>query len=148
LVNRVWSQFFGRGIVNPVDDMHDGNPASHPELLRDLATQFAAGGFDIKDLIRAVCNSHAYQRTSRASAATDADQHLFGRKAVKPVTPEQLYDCWEQVVGKQNGRGDRLRAKGQGPITPRSAFVTFFQVDETADPTEYQAGIPQALRLM
>src|SRR5262249_35647628 len=63
MVNRTWYQLFGRGIVNPVDDMHDGNAPSHPELLRELTQQFVAGGFDLKDLIRAVCNSQAYQRT-------------------------------------------------------------------------------------
>ena len=65
MVNRIWAQFFGRGLVNPVDDMHDGNPPSHPELLADLAEQFAANGFDLKYLFRAVCNSEAYQRTSK-----------------------------------------------------------------------------------
>ena len=61
MVNRIWNQYFGRGLVNPVDDMHDGNPASHPELLQELADGFAAG-FDVKGLYRTVCNSAAYQR--------------------------------------------------------------------------------------
>jgi hypothetical protein len=151
LVNRVWGQFFGHGFVNPVDDFRDDNPASHPELLRDLSARFAAGGFDVKGLIRVVCNTRAYQRTSRPSsaAAGDDDVRLFGRLAVKPLTPEQLYDSLEQVVGKAEGKPDRPRPqKAPGAATPRSAFVNFFRADDTADPTEYQAGIPQALRLM
>jgi hypothetical protein len=150
LVNRLWGQFFGRGFVNPVDDMHDGNPASHPELLRDLAAACAEDGFDVKDMVRAICNSQAYQRTSKVSIDTgDADQRLFGRMAIKPLTPEQLYDSLEQVLGKPEGRVvDRPKGQRPGATTPRSAFVNFFAVDETADPTEYQAGIPQALRLM
>src|SRR5262249_12097166 len=51
MVNRVWAHFFGRGIVNPVDDMHEGNPASHPELLAALTEQFKRNGFDVKYLI-------------------------------------------------------------------------------------------------
>jgi hypothetical protein len=149
LVNRVWGQLFGRGFTNPVDDFRDDNPVSHPELLRELSAQFAAGGFDVKDLVRAVCLSQAYQRTSRAPAeGDDADVRLFGRMAIKPLTPEQLYDSLEEVLGKSAERGERPRGGKLGPVTPRTAFVNFFQVDETLDPTEYQAGIPQALRLM
>src|SRR5207248_11449715 len=48
MTNRLWAHFFGRGIVEPVDDMHEGNPPSHPELLQELAGQFAANGFDVK----------------------------------------------------------------------------------------------------
>ena len=55
MVNRAWFQLFGRGLVNPVDDMdNDANPASHPQLLVDLADQFASSGFDLKKLYRAL----------------------------------------------------------------------------------------------
>jgi hypothetical protein len=150
MVNRVWGQFFGHGFTNPVDDFRDDNPVSHPELVRELSAQFAATGFDVKDLVRAVCLSQAYQRTSRPSTAAgdDADVRLFGRMAIKPLTPEELYDSLELVLGPSAARGERPRGQKGGPVTPRTAFVNFFQVDETADPTEYQAGIPQALRLM
>jgi hypothetical protein len=150
MVNRVWGQFFGRGFVNPVDDLRADNPPSHPELLQELAEQFAAGGFDVKDLVRAICLSQAYQRSSRAAAGGggDDDLRLFGRMALKPLTPEQLYDSLEQVLGKAEGKPQPPRGKKPGGATPRDAFVRFFNVDDTADPTEYQAGIPQALRLM
>ena len=86
IVNRVWSQLFGRGIVNPVDDMHDGNPASHPELLTTLTQQFKNNGYDLKHLLRAICNSEAYQRTSKPAAGNeDADPRLFSRAAVRPL---------------------------------------------------------------
>src|SRR5262249_25893029 len=65
MVNRTWSHFFGRGFVNPVDDMHEDNRPSHPELLKEMSDQFTANGFDVKYLIRAICNSQAYQRTSK-----------------------------------------------------------------------------------
>ena len=47
ITNRMWAQFFGRGIVNTIDDMHEGNVPSHPEVLQTLAGQFAANGFDL-----------------------------------------------------------------------------------------------------
>src|SRR5439155_15355018 len=77
MVNRMWGQYFGHGFVNPIDNMHDANPASHPELLQEMAHQFAANGFDLKYLIRAVCNSQTYQRTSKPFGGNEDDNTLF-----------------------------------------------------------------------
>ncbi len=155
MVNRTWAQFFGRGIVNPVDDMHDGNAPSHPQLLADLSAQLVAGGFDLKQLIRGICNSRAYQRTSKPSGGNrDAGPELFSRMAVKVLTPEQLYDSLEQVLGpiprpaRPRPPQNAVAAAVLRNITPRTQFVNFFKGDDNADPTEYQAGIPQVLRMM
>jgi hypothetical protein len=147
MINRTWHQFFGRGFVMPVDDLHEDNVASHPELLEALAGQFVANQFDLKYLIRAICLSQTYQRTSKP-AGNESDKTLFSRMAIKVLTPEQLYDSLQQVLG----RTDPPRAGGRfaglrGQFNPREAFVNFFSVEEN-DPTEYAAGIPQALRLM
>jgi hypothetical protein len=155
MVNRMWGHFFGRGFVNPVDDMHDKNPASHPVLLDVLAGQFAKGGFDVKDLARAICNSQTYQRTSKPVGDNENDDALFSHMAIKVMSPEQLFDSLESVVGGQktkpraaaNGKKPNP-AKKKNPAGARMAFVTFFQTEDGADPTEFQWGIPQALRLM
>jgi hypothetical protein len=152
MVNRLWYQFFGRGFVTPVDDIHDGNPASHPELLQELAKQFADGGFDVKNMIRTICNSEAYQRSGKPIAGNeDADIRLFSHAAIRPLTGEELYDSLERVTGP----AERARPAGRpgmgqrgGPVGGRAQFTAFFQGDDNADPTEYQAGIPQVLRLM
>jgi len=152
MVNRLWAQYFGRGIVNPVDDMEAATPASHPELLDELAHQFAANGFDVKYLVRAICTSDAYQRSSKPTKDNaEAGAHLYSRMAVKALTPEQLYDSLGTVLGKQEeGRGNRpakgAAAKG-APVGARAQFVAFFNLDDV-DPMEYQAGIPQVLNLM
>jgi hypothetical protein len=153
-VNRMWFHFFGRGLVNPVDDMHDGNPASHPELLAALAEQFKQNDYDLKHLIRGICASQAYQRTSRPCPGNEEDVELFSHMAIKALAPEQLYDSLTAVVGDR-GRGagafgvKKNVAKGKGqPRTPREQFITFFRTTEDPDPTEYGGGIPQALRLM
>src|SRR5262249_34063385 len=88
-VNRTWSQLFGRGLVTPVDNMHDGNPPSHPALLELLAAEFVASGFDVKHLVRCICNSQAYQRTSRSAAGNEADAVLFSGMAGKRIGPER-----------------------------------------------------------
>ena len=150
LVNKVWGHFFGRGLVNPVDDMHADNPASHPELLATLTEQFKRSGFDVKYLIRAIVSSETYQRTSRPLARNASDRELFSHMAVRALTPEQLYDSLTSVVGPP-GRGVFPKKKGgirKGPFGPRQQFVNFFGVEGGGDPLEYQAGIPQALRLM
>jgi hypothetical protein len=154
MVNRLWAQFFGRGLVNPIDDMHEGNQPSHPQLLAELSARFTASGFDVKQFIRALCNSEAYQRTSKPVPGNrDAVPELFSRMAVKVLTPEQLYDSLVQILGAPNQanfrRNPAIAAAARfRNITPRMLFVAFFKGDDNAEPTEYQAGIPQVLRLM
>src|SRR5262249_33437053 len=148
MANRLWAQFMGRGIVNPVDDMHDANAASHPELLQDLGRQFANSGFDVKYMVRAICNSETYQRSCKPKGNNgDAAPEAYARMQIKTLTPEQLYDSWTGIVtadgrgargGKQRGRGNNVR----------EVFVNFFAAEDGADPTEYQVGIPQVLQLM
>jgi hypothetical protein len=150
MVNRVWSQMFGRGIINPVDDMHEDRVASHPELLKGLSEQFAASGFDLKNLYRAICNSEPYQRTSKSVTGNGTDVELYSHQNIKVMTPEQLYDSLAAVLGApQQERGARpANAGNRGPVGPREQFVAFFDPGEGAKPTDYEVGIPQALRLM
>jgi hypothetical protein len=148
MVNRTWAQLFGRGFVNPIDDMHEDAIASHPELLDALTREFVKSGFDVKHLVRSICTSKAYQRTSKASGS-EADPALFARMAVKVMTPEQLFDSLGRVTGF-----DRQMDRAQAPKRPngggpRDQFVQFFLAGaEQASATEYEAGIPQALKLM
>src|SRR6185436_12640832 len=60
-VNRTWSYFFGRGIIEPVDDIRASNPPSNPALLDALTAEFVRGGFDVRKLMRTICQSRAYQ---------------------------------------------------------------------------------------
>ncbi|GIW79483.1 MAG: hypothetical protein KatS3mg105_1290 [Gemmatales bacterium] len=147
MVNRMWGQFFGRGIVHPVDDMHEGNPPTNPELLTLLAEQFKANGFDLHYLIRAICQTKAYQRTSKPAGNNKDDKLFYSHMAVKVMTPEMLYDSLQSVMG--NNRPPVNRGKKPRPgNSARDQFAIFFRTDEGIDPTEYSAGIPQALRLM
>jgi hypothetical protein len=152
MVNRMWAHFFGRGFVNPIDDIHDDNPASHPELFAAVAEQFKRNNFDIKYLARAFILSSAYQRTSRPAKGNEGDGELFSHMYIKTLSPEQLYDSITQAVGPpKGGFGGGPPAggkKGPGFGGPRGQFINFFRVEEGADPMEYQDGIPQALRLM
>lgn len=142
MVNRMWNQFFGRGLVHPADDMHEGNPPSHPELLEALTEQFKAHDFDLRYLVRAICLSDTYQRSSKPRTENLQDDKLFSRMLIKVLTPEQLFDSLVVATGNP---GDRRQGK---PVkNPRAEFVSFFR-SESSDATDYTRGIPQALRLM
>ena len=99
LVNRYWKHFFGRGIVEPEDDLRVTNPASHPELLRTLADGFVASGFDIKQLVRTIVNSKTYQLSSLPNDHNARDRQNFSRYYPKRLTAETLYDGLHQVAG-------------------------------------------------
>src|SRR5262249_16662095 len=73
-VNRMWSPFFGRGFVNPIDDFRPDNPAVCGEALDLLAAEFTKGGYDLKHLIRVICATKAYQRTSDAMPENKEDE--------------------------------------------------------------------------
>ena len=151
MVNRMWAHFFGRGFVNPINDMHDGNPATHPELLLALTEQFKRQDYDLKYLVKAMLMSEAYRRTSKPAASNEEDTELFSRMYIKAMSPGQLFDSIAQAVGPVKGgpaKGGAAAGKKGVPRTPRDQFITFFRVEEGSDPLEYQSGIPQALHLM
>ena len=68
--NRVWAHFMGVGIVEPVDDFRVSNPASNPELLDELGKRFTDSKYDLKQLVRDICNSRTYQRPPSGTRAT------------------------------------------------------------------------------
>ncbi len=154
LVNRMWAQFFGRGFVNPVDNFHDDNPASHPALLRLLADEFRASGHDLKHLIRCICNSQAYQRSSRPLSGNENDKELFSHMVVKVLGPESIYDSLAIVLSIDPSarpaapKGAAVKSKGP-PLSPREEFIHFFRTRaEAAEAGEFSHGIPQFLKRM
>jgi hypothetical protein len=123
--------------------MHAGNVPSHPELLEQLSRRFAESGFDLKLLCRAIANSRTYQQTSRPGARGDAEVKLFARMSIKVLTAEQLYDSLVTILGppaKASSIDQRWNA--------RQEFCQFFGAGGDPEPTRYDRGIPQMLRLM
>ena len=98
-VNRMWSLFFGRGFVNPVDDFRSTNPPSHPELLRLLATDFADHGYRLKRLIRLIVNSRTYQLSSATNDTNQADRMNYSHTLPRPLDAEILLDAITDVTG-------------------------------------------------
>jgi len=94
IVNRMWGVFFGRGFVNPIDDFNDENQPSNPELLDELAARFKHYNYDLKKLIRWICNSNPYNLSYVANRTNDKPEHevLFSRMVMKAMSPEQLFE--------------------------------------------------------
>ena len=99
LVNRMWKQFMGRGIVEPVDDFRQTNPPSNPDLLDALARDFIANGYDLKRLIRAITSSRTYQLSSVPNEANRDDTTGHSRYYARRLTAEQLLDSISLATG-------------------------------------------------
>ena len=151
MVNRTWASLFGHGLIDPIDDMIAKNEPSHPELLDELAGQFIASGFDVKALIRSIALSKTYQRSSKPNDSNKSDSEFFSHQAVRQLGAEQLFDSLAVVLGSgAPAKGDAKRKDKKGmPGNQRAAFAQFYLAGaEEPSPLEFEAGIPQALRLM
>jgi hypothetical protein len=98
-VNRVWSQFFKRGIVDPVDDFRDSNPPSIDSLLDALTADFIQHGFDRKHLIRTIMTSNTYQASVSPTATNENDGQYFSHHIPRLLHSEQLLDAVSRSLG-------------------------------------------------
>jgi len=92
-VNRVWYHLLGRGLVDPVDDFRDSNPAASDEVLDALARDFVRNGFDVKRVIRTVLNSRTYQLTAATNERNKDDERFFSHAVTKLLPAEVLLDA-------------------------------------------------------
>lgn len=145
LVNRMWAHFMGRGFVFPVDDFGPHNPPSHPELLDRLAEEFKASGYDLKKLIGWIMASEAYHLSSVTNPSNEKDDSLFSHMALKPMTPEQLFDSLLVATSAHKaGGGDDTDRRRDAWMRQ---FIFAFANDEGEEST-FQGTIPQALMMM
>jgi hypothetical protein len=139
--NRLWAYFLGTGLVEPIDDLRPENPPSNPELLDELAAQFAAHQFDLKFLIRAIIASRVYQLSSAKSHPSQDEPQMFARMALKGLSPEQLFDSLCQATGFR----DKTRVS-RNRDTVHSELLNLFASQDKR--TEFQTSILQSLLLM
>jgi hypothetical protein len=155
-VNRFWFLMLGRGLVHPVELDHPANPPSHPELLKMLADEFAAGKFDVKAFVREVALSQTYQRSSELpKGVSEVPEDNFAVAILRPLSPEQmawsmmqgtgLLDAERKAQGKTSNE-DALYARFAGNEAP---FVSLFgsQAGEPAS-ADFQATLDQTLFLL
>lgn len=102
LANIVWTHFFGKGIVEPVDDVRVSNPAANDELLQELAKRFSANKYDFRKLIRDICTSRTYQLVTQPNETNELDSRNFARASVRRLRAEVLLDVVSQVTETKN----------------------------------------------
>ena len=153
-VNRIWNQFHGRSFTPVVDDMGTHSPPTHPALLDRLSEEFVQSQYDIKQLIRWVCNSDSYHLTSRFSEGNSKDNPeageipLFSRMYVKPMSPEQLYDSLVVATQGQLAGGPTLDQSDQTRDQWLRQFVVSFDTEENDETSTLDGSITQSLLMM
>ena len=100
--NWVWSQLFGKGLVDPPDDMSRANPPVHPELLDALARHFVASKFNLRDLVRTIAVSETYGLSSATLPGNERDTRLFSHQLARPLTAHQMADALAQATDVAN----------------------------------------------
>ncbi len=107
ITNRVWANYLGVGLVEPVDDMRVTNPASNQELLERAAEYLVEYEFDLKKLMRVILSSATYQRSSVAVEGNVADKRFYSRYYPRRLQAEVLLDAVSQVTGVSSVFKDR-----------------------------------------
>ena len=146
IVNRIWAQYMGRGLVHPVDNLSASNKPSHPELLDTMAKQLVAHQFDLKWLIRELVSSKTYQLSGFGSG--EPAPVWFPHARSRPLSAEELVESWQVVTGylsaeSSSGKkidADRFRPLGNGYI------LQFFGNPNTGT-GDFQGGLREHLYL-
>ncbi|MBI4658163.1 MAG: DUF1553 domain-containing protein [Verrucomicrobia bacterium] len=163
IANRIWANFFGAGLVQPVDDLRVTNPASHEKLLSAAANFLADHKFDLKALIRAILRSETYQRSSQALPENAADTRFYSHYYPRRLMAEVLLDAYSQVTGvptefvtdlrnANRGLGDKYPLGFRALQLPDTRIASYFlrsfgrpdrektcECERTSEPTMAQA---------
>jgi hypothetical protein len=138
-VNRLWGMLFGAGIVNPVDDLGDHNPPAHAGVLDELADFFAAGGWNHRDVLRAITRTRAY-------GLAGGEGRLFAAMPLEPLNAVQLYNSLATTFRARRLGPEMRQFNNVGSLTAEQ-FVAKFRTAPGQE-REYTAGIPQAITMM
>jgi len=150
-VNRTWAMLMGAGFTFPIDDMGPHTPVSHPELLEDLTAAFVQSHYDVHRLVRWICQSDAYQLSSRSSHQQpdeDAgDRPLFAQMKVKSLSAEQMFDSLKiasgvtpvELMDSSNHRSRENWLK---------QFYSAIDTEENSEASTFDGSLPQVLMMM
>ncbi len=131
IVNRVWAHYFGRGIVDPPDDLSPLNPPSHPELLDELSRRFIEHKFDLKWLHRVILSSRTYQQSGASTDENRMDHVNYAYFYYRRLPAEVLMDALDQATGTSENMDMKYYHWPENvrtveiPYRPRNTFVNF-----------------------
>jgi hypothetical protein len=153
-VNRLWRALFGRGLVEPADDLRATNPPTHPELLDRLADDFVNSGFDLRHTLRLLALSETYGRSGAILPDNAVDDRFYSRSYTRPVEPEVAADMIADVTDVPN-QFDRRPAGTRAvalfdPHTPAPSLEILGRCvrDAPCDPGAAGGGLPARLHLL
>lgn len=129
VANRIWEHFFGAGIVDPVDDVRISNPPSNPALFDTLGKKLVEYKYDFRQLVRDICNSNAYQRSTQTDQDITTAERNFAKARVRRMRAEVLLDAVSQVTetkDKFQGLPAGARAVQIADGTTSTYFLTTF----------------------
>jgi hypothetical protein len=155
LTNRIWSYFFHRGIIDPVDDIRSTNPPINPQLLDALTADFAVNKFDARHLMKRIVTSATYQRSSVAKESNKHDEQNFARSVPRRIPAEALFDSLVQSTGVPesiNGAPGGFRAAQHPDGTTDNDFLKLFGKPQRMDACECErdngSNMMQALNMI
>ncbi len=155
MVNRIWGEMFGRGIVEPVDDFRGSNPPTNGPLLDWLASDFAAHGFDQKHTLKVIMNSNLYQQSSLPNEYNAPDKRNFSRSYRRRLPAEVLLDTISGFTGQPENLKGLLKGSPSmqqwNHLLPNEFLDAFGRPDSSAAPPcmrETSGSVVQALHLM
>lgn len=97
--NRIWAHFFGKGIVDEIDDFRISNPPSNQELLKELSRKLVEYNFDFRKVIKDICMSHTYSLSSIPNETNKTDLRNYSKYPIQRMRAEIVLDCLSQVTG-------------------------------------------------
>lgn len=100
--NRIWQHFFGIGIIEPVDDVRVSNPPSNPELLEELSKRFTEYNYDMRKIVRDICLSKTYQRSTRRNESNQKDELNFAHQNIRRIKAESMLDIISQITNTKD----------------------------------------------
>jgi hypothetical protein len=138
VVNRVWQDLCGSGLVSTIDDLDTLGAHERGLILDELAAKFAANGFNLRWLVEGICLTKAYQQASAGSTEPGSAQ-----RPVRTLSPDQVFAALDQALSLKKGRGlsPRYTPEGQN-------LMARLEEARGSIPTDFKGGIPQALLLM
>jgi len=157
LVNRYWKHFFKRALIEPEDDIRDTNPPTNPELMAALEKQFIDSGFDLKQLVKVITQSNAYQLSSMPNEYNLLDRQNYSRFYPRRLQAEVLLDAIDQLAGSSTAfanlpPGTRAIALPDNSYNKSSAFLKVFGRPNSASVCECEriqsSSLAQSLHLI
>ncbi len=157
VVNRYWKHFFKRGLIEPEDDIRDTNPPTNPELLTALEQHFVTTKFDLKELVRVITESNAYQLSAIPNQHNLADQQNYSRYYPRRMQAEVLLDSIDDLTGAKTSFanlpvGTRAVALPDNSYNKASPLLRVFGRPESTSVCECErrgsASLAQSLHLI